>query len=113
MPWSRATWVGTLRVVPTARSVSSKRVTPKTRSTSFDPAIALAFGKVVRQEREEQEIAQDAFAVMADVDRSYYGKLERGERQPSLALLMRIAHGLGVPPGELVNRVEKTMKRRR
>ena len=99
--------------MPTARTVPSKRVAPKARSTSFDPAVAEAFGKVVRKEREELEIAQDAFAVLADVDRSYYGKLERGERQPSLGLLMRIAHSLKVPPGELVHRVEKAMKRRR
>lgn len=98
--------------MPTARTVP-KRVAPKARSTSFDPAVAEAFGKVVRKEREELEIAQDAFAVLADVDRSYYGKLERGERQPSLGLLMRIAHSLKVPPGELVHRVEKAMKRRR
>jgi transcriptional regulator with XRE-family HTH domain len=67
---------------------------------------ASAFGEVIRSERVRQGIAQDQFALMANVDRSYYGKLERGERQPSLALILRIAGGLGVTASDLVGRVE-------
>lgn len=54
-------------------------------------------------------MAQDQLALLADVDRSYYGKLERGERQPSLALLLRIADALEVTGGELVTMVEARM----
>ena len=61
--------------------------------------------------REAMGVAQDQFALMASVDRSYYGKLERGERQPSLGLLLRIARGLGVPGATLVERTESTRKR--
>lgn len=61
--------------------------------------------------REGMGVAQDQFALMASVDRSYYGKLERGERQPSLGLLLRIARGLGVPGATLVERTETTLKR--
>ena len=46
---------------------------------------------------------------MANVDRSYYGKLERGERQPSLALMLRIAGGLGLPASEILARVERLL----
>jgi transcriptional regulator with XRE-family HTH domain len=67
---------------------------------------ASAFGEVIRAERVRQGIAQDQFALLANVDRSYYGKLERGERQPSLALILRIAGGLGVTAGDLIGRVE-------
>lgn len=56
--------------------------------------------------RVERGVAQDQLALLADVDRSYYGKLERGERQPSLALLLRIAGALEVTGGELVAMVE-------
>lgn len=58
-------------------------------------------------------MAQDQFALSANVDRSYYGKLERGERQPSLALLLRIAAALGVTGGELVGLVEAQVTRGR
>lgn len=79
------------------------------RATSFDPAVASAFGSVVRQLRETTGIAQDRFALLAEVDRSYYGKLERGERQPSLALMLRIARALSITASSLVERVESKM----
>ena len=49
----------------------------------------------------------------ANVDRSYYGKLERGERQPSLGLLLRIARALGVPGGSLVEETEGLIQQSR
>ena len=39
---------------------------------------AAVFGEVIRAERVKQAIAQDQFALLANVDRSYFGKLERG-----------------------------------
>ena len=60
--------------------------------------------------REDQGVAQDQFALMASVDRSYYGKLERGERQPTLGLLLRIAGGLGVSGAALVEATEATLR---
>jgi transcriptional regulator with XRE-family HTH domain len=83
------------------------------RATSFEPRVARAFGEVVRALREERGVAQDKLALIANVDRSYYGKLERGERQPSLALLMRIAGALEVAAGDLVALVEVQMENRR
>lgn len=81
------------------------------RSTSFEPVAAKAFGEVVRSLRERQGMAQDQFALLANVDRSYYGKLERGERQPSLGLLLRIAKGLGVSGASLVEITEAHLPR--
>ncbi|MBI5926144.1 MAG: helix-turn-helix transcriptional regulator [Aquabacterium sp.] len=68
---------------------------------------AAAFGEVIRAERVRQAIAQDQFALLANVDRSYYGKLERGERQPSLALILRIAGGLGIAASDIIALVEE------
>lgn len=34
------------------------------------------------------------------------GRLERGGREPKLTTILRLAHGLGVEPGELVNRLD-------
>jgi XRE family transcriptional regulator, regulator of sulfur utilization len=92
-------------------SLPKKKLAPAPRSTSFEPAVATAFGDVIRAERLRQGIAQDQFAVLANVDRSYYGKLERGERQPSLGLILRVAKGFGVPASDLVLRVEKSITR--
>gem|GEM_PF-1912900 len=93
---------------PVAKKRSAVR-----RSTSFEPLTARAFGEVVRSLREAQHLAQDQFALKASVDRSYYGKLERGERQPSLGLLLRIAGALNVPGATLVEKTEVALKRLR
>ena len=71
--------------------------------------MAQAFGDVIRAERVKKQIAQDAFALLAGIDRSYYGKLERGERQPSIALLLRIAGGLDCSAATLVRRLEAAL----
>ena len=90
-------------------SPTRKIPSPPRRATSFEPLAATAFGEVIRAERLKQAIAQDQFALLANVDRSYYGKLERGERQPSLALMLRIAGGLGLPASEILVRVERLL----
>lgn len=90
-------------------SPTRKIPSPARRATSFEPQAAAAFGEVIRAERLKQAIAQDQFALMANVDRSYYGKLERGERQPSLALMLRVAGGLGLPASEILARVERLL----
>lgn len=80
------------------------------RAKSFEPDVAKAFGEVIRAERVKLQIAQDTFALMAGIDRSYYGKLERGERQPSIALLLRIADGLGCSAATLVRKLEAALE---
>ena len=85
-----------------------KAISPR-RAGSFEPAVAAAFGEVIRTERVKKQIAQDAFALIAGIDRSYYGKLERGERQPSIALLLRIASGLGCSASTLIRRLEAAL----
>lgn len=76
------------------------------RSDSFDPVVAKACGGVLRKLRLQQGIAQDAFALLAGIDRSYYGKLERGERQPSLTVLLKCASAFGQPAAKLVAAIE-------
>lgn len=93
--------------MPQRQLSSAKRPLPARRAPSFEPGTALAFGEIIRAERVKQSIAQDQFALFANIDRSYYGKLERGERQPSLALILRIAVGLGIPASKILDRVEK------
>ncbi len=95
--------------VSVAKKPSAKSRTTPRRATSFEPKVAKAFGRVIRTHRELGGVAQDAFALAANVDRSYYGKLERGERQPSLALLLRIAAALGVPGATLVAQTESEL----
>jgi len=50
----------------------------------------------VRRLRLLRGLSQEAFAVDAEIDRTYVGRLERGSENPSVAVLARIAHALGV-----------------
>lgn len=95
--------------MPASKKTTNPPPPAPKRATSFEPEVAQAFGSVVRAERHRQAIAQDQFALLSNVDRSYFGKLERGERQPSLALMLRVAGGLGCSGADLVARVEKVL----
>ena len=83
------------------------------RADSFDPAVASACGTVLRSWRLKQGVAQDAFALAAGIDRSYYGKLERGERQPSLAVLLKCATASDRSASDLVAAIERELSRSR
>lgn len=109
MPWPVAIFSANL---PAVATLSAEKTIPTRRSTSFDPDVALAFGEVFQSMRLERAHAQDAFALIAGVDRSYYGKLERGERQPSVGLLLRISKALGVSGAEVMAAAEQLMARK-
>jgi transcriptional regulator with XRE-family HTH domain len=50
----------------------------------------------VRKIREARGVSQERLALDAGLDRSYVGGIERGERNPSLTNVFRIADALGV-----------------
>jgi transcriptional regulator with XRE-family HTH domain len=60
----------------------------------------------MRELREERGISQEAFALKSGIDRSHYGGMERGERNPSLTSVIKIAKTLGVQPSEIHARAE-------
>jgi transcriptional regulator with XRE-family HTH domain len=66
-----------------------------------------AFGDRIRELRAREGISQDGLARSADVHPTSIGRLERGGREPRLTTILRLAHGLGVEPGELVNPLDK------
>ncbi len=74
-----------------------------TERTERQPALA-ALGQQIRAVRRSRGLAQEEFAARAGLARSYYGGVERGERNVSALNLMRIAAALGVEAGELFPR---------
>lgn len=62
------------------------------------------FGKRVRELRKERGLSQVELAAKVGIDRSYMGFLERGERNPSLEMIAKIAEALSVTPDELLKR---------
>ena len=59
------------------------------------------FGENVRRLRKLKGVSQEQLAFDAELDRSFVGQVERGERNLSLLNIHRLADALGVPPGKL------------
>jgi transcriptional regulator with XRE-family HTH domain len=69
-------------------------------------AASIAFGARMRELRAARGLSQDELADRTDVHPTAIGRLERGAREPRLSTILRIADGLGVAPGELLNRIK-------
>jgi len=57
--------------------------------------LAKKFGQAVRERRLQSGVSQDALALMADIDRSYVGRIERGEVNVTLEKAYCLAKVLG------------------
>ncbi len=68
-----------------------------------------AFGKILRECREQKGISQEQLASAADLDRSFISLVERGIQSPNLVILLKIAEVLGVPAADMVAKVESTL----
>lgn len=51
----------------------------------------------LRKLRVKRDVSQERLALEAAVDRSYVGSLERGEENPTVDILDRLAEALAVP----------------
>lgn len=60
------------------------------------------FGDRVRELRHEADVSQEAFAEASGLDRSYFGSIERGERNVALRNIERIAEALEISLSELM-----------
>ncbi|BCE02803.1 helix-turn-helix domain-containing protein [Marinicellulosiphila megalodicopiae] len=60
------------------------------------------FGQKVREARKSQGLSQEAFAHLSGIDRSYMGKIERGENNITLARAYEISDALNVTLNMLI-----------
>ncbi len=77
-----------------------------------NPKLVL-LGQQIRRLREEQGLSQEEFAGLADIDRAYYGGIERGERNVAALNIIKIAEALKVEVGKLfptLSALRRTMK---
>jgi len=72
-----------------------------------------AFGEVLRELRLERGLTQEALALDAGTERSHISALERAEKGPSLATILRLAQALGIPAGEILDRVERRLSEKK
>jgi transcriptional regulator with XRE-family HTH domain len=69
------------------------------------------FGRRVRELRKARGLSQEQLAEKADLHYTYVGGIERGERNPALVNIGRIAAALGVSPAELFSALTGRPKR--
>jgi transcriptional regulator with XRE-family HTH domain len=60
------------------------------------------FGATVRRLRTDKGLSQEEFAATVGIHRTYIGGIERGERNPTLTTIERIARALEVDPASLL-----------
>ncbi|MFV8826132.1 helix-turn-helix domain-containing protein [Thauera sp. WH-2] len=69
-------------------------------NSNFDEE-RIRFGARIRFLRLKINLSQEDLAASSGLDRTYIGGIERGERNPSLKNIVRLAISLGVSPREL------------
>ncbi len=65
------------------------------------------FGAMVRAYRMERGLSQETFADACEIDRSYMGGVERGERNLALVNIVRIVQALNMEPSEFFRGLDK------
>ena len=65
------------------------------------------FGENVRTLRKKRELSQEQLAAEAELDRTYMGGVERGERNLGLLNVVRIAKALGVSASQLCEGIDR------
>jgi transcriptional regulator with XRE-family HTH domain len=73
-----------------------------------DKTLLTSFGERVRSLRHSANLSQEALADLCDLDRTYIGGIERGERNPSLRNMARLARSLNVSLTKLMQGVDQS-----
>jgi len=69
----------------------------------------IAFGEVLRKKRKEAGLSQEKLALDAGLERTFISMMERGQRQPTLTTLLKIASVLECTAADLVTDVERLL----
>lgn len=64
--------------------------------------LAISVGRLIRSSRESQKISQESLALQCGIDRSYLGRIERGEVNITIKKLYEIAKILDISPKNLL-----------
>jgi transcriptional regulator with XRE-family HTH domain len=65
----------------------------------------------MREFRRDRGLSQEELGYDSGLHRTYIGGIERGERNPSLTNILRIAEALGVSPSDLLAATERNWRR--
>lgn len=71
------------------------------------PTLSKAFGLLLKERRKAAGISREALAYRAKVRRTYVGLVERGKRNASLHISLRLARALTIPLAKLIAEAER------
>lgn len=66
-----------------------------------------AFGKVLKQLREEKGLSQQELGDYSETDRAFISKIERGLSIPSIVTVFKLAEVLKIKPKDLIDKVDQ------
>ena len=75
------------------------------KTDKFD-SIENLFGQILRKLRAEKGISQEDLGFKSGYHRTYISLLERGQKNPSLQTIFRLAKALEISPSELIRGIE-------
>ena len=61
-----------------------------------------AFAAEIKARRVDQRLSQEELAFKAGLSRTFLGKIEVAQNQPTLSVIYRISEGLGTAPEDLL-----------
>lgn len=76
-------------------------------SKAFNQKLAKAFGLALREVRKKTGISQENLALISGIERSHYGRLERGLHAPTFDIAFRVSIALEVSVVEIVKLTEQ------
>jgi len=76
------------------------------RSTQHRSQPLIALGEAIRRSRKAQGITQERLALLAEVDRSYMGRVERGDNNVAVLTLIRLANALQITVAQLMEEAQ-------
>lgn len=68
----------------------------------FMQDLSIQIGQLIRKKRKEKQISQEKLALLCNIDRSYLGRIERGEVNITILKLYEISNVLEANAKELL-----------
>lgn len=73
-------------------------------------AKACLFGAALVNVRKSLHISQYQLAKNSGITEEYLNKIENAKREPKARMIIRLGRGLGIPPGDLLNEMDRLMR---
>ncbi len=75
-----------------------------------DVGLERLFGRILQELRTERGLSQEKLGFESNYHRTYISQLERGQKNPSLEAIFRLARVLGIRPSEMIRRIESRVE---